>query len=663
MEFYTKTTNGNTSVSTDKRSIFNGIWSLMQGSPENRIIELYRQALSEALLLEDSNERTQRLVHILTLALRMRDIRNGGHGRRSEFFTALLTILPIINDENVTKMILSLVATHHGRWKDLTDICDNLDKPNVIPSESIVFTKFVVSAKNIVRDEFIVSTKNIIKNLFIDQIKAEVEGRHELTMCSKWFPTQNGNLVRAVEYGRALFPHITQDLTFQGKAVTESSPLNHKWHRVLKSSRIYLGTLRSKIPMVERFLCQDMADQIDPQKISGVARQRNQRALENKASLRSKKGDVQRSENPRRIQCALKVAAHALSAQEAFKAHRKEMDELRSKLALCQTDEQRQQLALQIQEADDKYESSAPKVHGGDTVTIEALVSQYGRESGPNVMIETQFQAMQTKLKALATLKVLYVLDTSGSMNGKPINVGTGLVALCASNAGPAFRHKCISFSRSPQVWDLSNMNGGNPRLYDYIQHFDKNSIISNTNFQATVDLIAGMCRYVSDDESLDMIVFLSDTQFDQMVETPTRTTAGDYCKHAFASINRKMPLVCFWNLNGANSDSPAEPSDHGIVMMSGYSHTMMESFAETVIAASQASLEEVKAQRAEAKKAFEEKRLIAIAQANEERELNTFQVMLDFCEGKFSYPLRMKLAELETGLFADYNFTLPEEV
>uniref|UniRef100_A0A6C0D9X2 DUF7788 domain-containing protein n=1 Tax=viral metagenome TaxID=1070528 RepID=A0A6C0D9X2_9ZZZZ len=645
MEFFTKTANGNKSVDTDKRSIFNGIWSLMKGSPENRIIELYRQALSEALSLEDLNERTQRVVHILTLALRMRDIRNGGHGRRSEFFTALLTILPIINDENVTKMILSLVATHHGRWKDLTDICDNLDKPSTFSSE------------------FIVSTKTIIRNLFIDQIKAEVEGRHALTMCSKWFPTQNGNLVRAVEYGRALFPHITQDLTFQGKPVTEASPLNHKWHRVLKSSRIYLGTLRSKIPMLERFLCQDMADEIDPQKIPGVARQRNQRALENKASLRSKKGDVQRSENPKRIQCALNVAAHALSAQEAFQAHRKKMDELMNKMSPCETDEQRQQLALQIQEADEKYESTAPKVHGGDTVTIEALVSQYSRESGPNVMIETQFQAMQSKLKALATLRVLYVLDTSGSMNGIPINVGTGLVALCASNAGPAFRHKCVSFSGSPQVWDLSNMNGGNPRLYDYIQHFNRNSIISNTNVKATIDLIAEMCRNVSDVESLDMIVFLSDCQFDQIANTTTGITAGDYCKQKFASINRKMPLVCFWNLNGANSDSPAEPSDHGIVMMSGYSHTMLESFAETVIAASQASLEEVKAQREAAKKAFEEKRLIAIAKANEERELNTYQVMLDFCEGKFSYPLRMKLAELETGLFAEYTFTLPEEV
>jgi hypothetical protein len=121
------------------------------------------------------------------------------------------------------------------------------------------------------------------------------------------------------------------------------------------------------------------------------------------------------------------------------------------------------------------------------------------------------------------------------------------------------------------------------------------------------------------------------------------------------------MPLVCFWNLNGVNSDSPAEPSDHGIVMMSGYSHTMLESFAETIIAASQASLEEVKAQRAAAAKAFEEKRLIAIAQANEERELNTFQVMLDFCEGKFSYPLRTELSKLTTGLFADYTFVVPE--
>jgi hypothetical protein len=45
---------------------------------------------------------------------------------------------------------------------------------------------------------------------------------------------------------------------------------------------------------------------------------------------------------------------------------------------------------------------------------------------------------------------------------------------------------------------------------------------------------------------------------------------------------------------------------------------------------------------------------------AEEERQLNTYQMMLDFCEGKFSYPIRQKLSTVDSGIFAEYNFVEP---
>jgi hypothetical protein len=34
--------------------------------------------------------------------------------------------------------------------------------------------------------------------------------------------------------------------------------------------------------------------------------------------------------------------------------------------------------------------------------------------------------------------------------------------------------------------------------------------------------------------------------------------------------------------------------------------------------------------------------------------------MMLDFCDGEFSYPIRCKLSVVDSGIFAEYNFVEP---
>jgi DNA-directed RNA polymerase subunit L len=153
------------------------------------------------------------------------------------------------------------------------------------------------------------------------------------------------------------------------------------------------------------------------------------------------------------------------------------------------------------------------------------------------------------------------------------------------------------------------------------------------------------------------MIIFLSDTQFDRIADTTRGCLPGDYLKKKFEEIGQKAPLCCFWNLNGKVINSPAEPSDKGIVMMSGYSHTMLNSLVETITAASQASFEELKEQRAIATALYEEERRKEAEEAEETKQLNTFQLMLDFCEGDFGMNLREKLSELKTGIFTEYKY------
>lgn len=689
MSFFTKTTNGNVSVQTELRSLMLSLWMISQGSECSDIIRHYINAITDCLDQPESSERTSRIVHILTLILRLRDFRNGGHGRRKEFFPALLAVLEKIGDENITTAMLSVIVYHYGCWNDLNRIREYLDlveplkkdSPNKSSNPKSKISKYRAIYMEKMRSQnadkavlhqyltsqFIESTRKIIEKLFITQIKKEINGG-ELTMCSKYFPDEEKDIETALSYAKVLFPHIGEDIVCRERSVDENSPLSCRYHRLFKTLRKTLGPLRNQIPMIERALCGDMADRIDPSKIPGVALQRSRRALQNIASLGDNKGNVQRSENPRRIKCAQNLDDHVLAVQEAFTKNRKELDELKQKLLESTSEEEKLQLAAQITKVEEDFKENAPKVHGGDTVFVNDLVKQYKTLQNRDPTIEAQFMSMLGSLPSLTKMNILIVLDTSDSMSSgnygvSPIEVAIGLTALCASNAPKTTRHKFMSFSSRPTIKDVSRENGGNPQLWDYIQFVRQNKIVSNTNIQSTINLIASISSSLPLEESFDMILFFSDMQFNKMVDLPNpQFKAGDYIKQEFGRIGRKVPLIAFWNLNAKYTDCPAEPSDDGVVMISGYSHTMLESFADTVIAASQVNLEEAKAQKALALAAFEEERQLERQRIQEEKDLNTFQLMLDFCEGKFSYPLKKEISKISSGIFESYSFEEPEQ-
>jgi len=651
---YTKTSNGASAHDSDSCSTFAGIWMIMAKTPQERIVNLYRKALTDCLALEESEERTNQLIRLLTLALRLRDFRNGGHGRRLESRIALLTILSHIDEPNVTNVILRLLATHHGRWDDLNDIRKHLYL------ESNDFT-----------EEFKWVTEEIIASLFVETIRNE-NFSTETMGAWKYFPTEHSaDIETRVEYGRLLFPTITEDKTFIRRgvriAVNKRTSLKNRWHRLLKSVRLSLAPFRRRIPMIERELCGKTADRIKPGQVPGIALQRFQRALTNVASLKSKKGDVQRSDEPNRIKCAENFRLHAEAVLEAKRKHRQEMDAKRQLLEETEDEETRNQILQEIQEAEAEFEESAPKVHGGDTVFAYQLVEQYIREGSnrENPLIEAQFSAMQDTMKELLEHNILVVPDTSGSMSGLPSCVAIAFFALFASSLPKGLRHKGISFSLSPRIFDLSDINNGNPTLLDYIKYYQRNSIIECTNIKAVIDLIDSMLGSLSC--KLDMILFVSDCQFDQMV-TDRSVTAGEYIK----SKSRLAETLCaFWNVNGECLESlPASPSENGIIMVSGHNQKMMENIMDVVKAASLISPEDLQKHREEASRLFalnqerlSEEMRIEMERLEAERNINTYQLILDFCEGKFSYPLRRELSKLESGLFADYSFTDPELV
>jgi len=626
----TLTTNGCVSYSSKEMSEWVSLWLVMGGTPIVKIKEIVSS------LVNKYNTDKVSISRLFVLIMRLRDIRNGGHGRRLESRIALLTVLSKLNDDTITRRLVKLYASYFGRWDDLNDIIKDLS--------NIGYT-----------EEFRTKTINYIYEMWANTVMSG-EMTSDTIGAYKYFPKErNTELSSRIEIGKLLYPTITEDKTYLGKEVTEGSPLTHKWHRLLKSVHIKLKDVRKKLDMVESKLCSDNADEIDPSKVPGVARKMLGRAFENKISLRTieykKKSrygrrygfdkDEQRSYNPKRIDCAENFKQHAEDVIEKKQEHQLKLDLLKLQLNKSQNEEERNKTLKAIEKANKDYSKSAPKIHGGDTVYIHDLVLQYIKEgtTNTNTLIEAQFISLLNTMSILENYNVLVVPDTSASMespNQLPRSVAVGLSALFASSLPKELRHKCITFSDRPRIFDLSTLNRGNPTLLDYINYFNKNSIVSNTNIQSTIDLIADMVKRSSC--KIDLILFISDLQFDKMTTNP-RFSAGEYCKSKLPNTQ-----IAFWNVTGTYLDTlPAEPSESGVVMLSGFNQKMIVNLMDTINVASQIDISELKKHKEESLRRLEEVKRENLRKEEEEKLLNTYQLIFEYTEGENPVSVKVK--------------------
>ena len=633
----TETANGCVAYSSEEMSEWVSVWLVMGGTPMRKIEDMISSLVKK---YKDDRSSIRRL---LVLIMRLRDIRNGGHGRRLESRIALLRALSELKDDKITHVMLKLYASYFGRWDDLNDIIKDLSSGRYT-------------------EEFNKTTLSYIYKLWADTVMSGDTGTESIG-AYKWFPKdRNNELISRIKIGKLMFPTITEDTVYLKKELNERSPLKYRWHRLLKSVRIKLSEPREKLDMVESKLCSDNADQINPAKVPGVARKMLGRAFDNKISLRDiefkKKSsygrrygvdkDEERSYNSNRITCADNFQKHSKKVVKDREEHQYKLDLLKSKLSESRTTEEREKALKAIDKVNRDYSKSAPKIHGGNTVYVHELVLQYLKEGTlrSNIMIEAQFTALLDSMSNMDNYNVLLVPDTSASMgepNNLPKAVAIGLSALFGSLLPKALRHKCIAFSNRPQIFDLSSINGGNPRLVDYINYFEKNSIVSNTDIQSTINLISGMVNKSSC--KLDLILFISDCQFDRMTTAP-RFSAGEYCKSKLPNTQ-----IAFWNVNGTYLDSlPAEPSETGVVMLSGFNQKMILGLIDTINVASQIDIAELKKHKEEAKRLFEETKLERQRQEEKEKLLNTYQMIFEYTEGENPVSLKVKEGLTESG-------------
>lgn len=205
----------------------------------------------------------------------------------------------------------------------------------------------------------------------------------------------------------------------------------------------------------------------------------------------------------------------------------------------------------------------------------------YSTGFGWNYVLEgnpTAFNAYWPNLKQINLPKgnILVVTDTSGSMDGLPMQNSVSLGLYIAERNHGIFKDKIITFSENPKFIDLSK----------YETPFEKAEAIytgecpANTDILATMKLIANSMASLSLEErkksAPTTLLILTDMQFDRGINKYNETIHNEI-ESEFTKLSVNVPKIIYWNLN-AYSNMPVEYNKYGVAIISGFSQNILTS-------------------------------------------------------------------------------------
>jgi hypothetical protein len=184
---------------------------------------------------------------------------------------------------------------------------------------------------------------------------------------------------------------------------------------------------------------------------------------------------------------------------------------------------------------------------------------------------------LQTREK-LSTLnkKFICVVDTSSSMNGRPLEVAVSL-GLFLSELYPEskFYRKFITFSAEPSLQEVKGEN-----LYERIQNLSQANWQMNTNLQSVFSLL--LDESTAEDHP-DVVLILSDMQFDSACPTSlgNNRTNLDWIEQRYKERGLQRPRLVFWNLRENTVDFPSTSLVSDSVLISGYSPHLIQAILD----------------------------------------------------------------------------------
>ncbi len=182
----------------------------------------------------------------------------------------------------------------------------------------------------------------------------------------------------------------------------------------------------------------------------------------------------------------------------------------------------------------------------------------------------------------------LAIVDTSGSMTGRPLEAAVSLGAYIAEKAHGPFANHFITFSNEP---DLIRFEGTD--ITDKFKRAIRANWDGTTNLKAVFDLLLKVAKKegtAAEDMPQKLYIF-SDMEFDEAIEYPKKrsyfarntkeaeeqiNTLLEDIANEWKAVGYELPPIIFWNLDARHNLIPILRGRFSYV--SGFSAVMLES-------------------------------------------------------------------------------------
>ena len=174
---------------------------------------------------------------------------------------------------------------------------------------------------------------------------------------------------------------------------------------------------------------------------------------------------------------------------------------------------------------------------------------------------------------------IICMVDTSGSMYGRPIEVSTGLGMYFAQRNRGAFHNLLMTFTTTPSFVTLSD----HASLYDNLRTTMNAPWNGSTDLNLACEYMLKFAKeyHVPDEEMPRRLIVISDMEIDQATNgyryrRPFRLHS-DELKEMYERAGYTMPQLIYWNVEARDNHFQTKSDTEGVMLASGSSPAVFE--------------------------------------------------------------------------------------
>lgn len=173
-----------------------------------------------------------------------------------------------------------------------------------------------------------------------------------------------------------------------------------------------------------------------------------------------------------------------------------------------------------------------------------------------------------------ANVSMMCVVDTSGSMWGRPLDVACSLGLYCAERMTGPFADKYISFSRYPKLVKTEGID-----FVDKVERIYNKNLCENTDLAKVFDLLLSTVKSgrAKAKDLPKTLVVISDLEIDYMTNwsTDSLTTEMGKVRDKWNHYGLELPRLVYWNVNARHDTILDKGPD--VTLVSGCSPIIFE--------------------------------------------------------------------------------------